>query len=144
MSEFIAPEAPRGLRASLVFAVVAGSLSAVPIGRASRRTRRIVAGVAAGGTAVAAGVAVRGLQRDAEVPAQLTPRELVAPVATASAAAAVAAGVMASSFAMDRRMEAALVKRGVSRPRLVIGVAAGVLSFLSDRVDGRFNAREER
>ncbi|WP_229053172.1 hypothetical protein [Aeromicrobium sp. Leaf350] len=141
MSEFLTPEAPRDLRASLAFSVLAGAVSAVPIGRASRRTRRLVAGLAAGGTALAAAVAVRDLLQEADAPPRLSPRELAAPAATAGAAAAVAAGVMASSFAVDRRMEAALVKRGVTRPRLLIGVAAAVMSFLADRVDGRFGDR---
>ena len=137
--------APRGLGTSVAFSVLAGLASAVPIGRASRRSRRLAAGV----SAVAAGTAAAALtagaasaERDAAAAGSAAPptaRQAVGPVLVGSLAGAAAVGVVLSSVAMDRRLESALVRRGVRRPRLALGIASAALSFAGDRLDSRVN-----
>ena len=134
---------PRSLGAAAAFSVLAGLASSVPIGRASRRTNRRVAAV----SAVAAGAAAAGLtagaasaQRDAAAEGSAAPptvRQAVGPALVGVMAGASMFGVVVASVAIDRRLEAALVKRGVQRPRLALGIASGLVSFAADRLDSR-------
>ena len=129
----------------MAFSVLAGLASAIPIGRASRRSRRLAAGisaVAAGTAAAAFTAAAASAERDAAAAgsaAPPTPRQVVGPAVIGVLAGGVDVGVVLASVAMDRRLESALVKRGVQRPRLALGIASGAASFAIDRLDGRVN-----
>lgn len=137
---------PRSLGAAAAFSVLAGLASSIPIGRASRRTNRRVAAV----SAVAVGAAAAGLtagaasaQRDAAAEGPAAPptvRQAIGPALVGVLAGAGAFGVVVTSVAIDRRLEAGLVKRGVQRPRLALGIASGLVSFAADRLDSRVAA----
>ena len=134
---------PRSLGAAAAFSVLAGLASSVPIGRASRRTNRRVAAV----SAVAVGAAAVGLtagaaaaQRDAAAGGSTAPptvRQAVGPAVAGILAGAGTFGVVVASVEIDRRLEAVLVRRGVRRPRLALGIASGVVSFAMDRLESR-------
>ena len=140
---------PRGVGASAAFSVLAGLASAIPIGRASRRTNRRVAAV----SAVAGGAAAAGLtagaasaERDAAADGPAAPptvRQAVGPALAGVLAGGGMFGVVVLSVAIDRRLEAILVRRGVQRPRLALGIASGVVSFAMDRLDSRVHRRVE-
>ena len=139
--------APRSLGAAAAFSVLAGLASSIPIGRASRRTNRRVATV----SAVAVGAAAAGLtagaaaaQRDAATEGPAAPptaRQAVGPALVGILAGAGTFGVVVASVAIDRRLEAVLVRRGVPRPRLALGIASGVVSFAMDRLESRVGPR---
>lgn len=137
--------APRGLRTSFAFSVLAGLASAVPIGRASRRSRRLAAGfsaVAAGTAAAALTATAASAEREAAAAGSAAPptaRQAVGPLLVGALAGGAAVGVVVVSVAIDRRLESVLVRRGVRRPRLALGIASGVLSFAADRLDNRVN-----
>ncbi|MCK5890234.1 MAG: hypothetical protein P1U38_03000 [Aeromicrobium sp.] len=133
---------PRDVGSAAAFSVVAGLASAIPIGRASRRARRLVAGasaVVAGAAAARLTAAAASAEREAAADGPAPPptaRQGVGPAVAGAVAAGATAGTVLASIAMDRRFEAFLGRRGVRRPRLVIGVVAGLGSFAMDRLEG--------
>ena len=121
---------------SLVIALVTGAASVVPIWRAPRAIRATVAlgvGAAVGGAAF---VGARVPEAFGETSDPVPPRPAAA---IAVAAGGLMTAVTVAGIAMDRGAERFLVERGVRRPRLVLGVAGGVLSYAIDAIDRRLS-----
>lgn len=118
-------------RQSLAFAAASGLVSLVPIGRAGRRVK-VALSAASGATAGVAGFVV--LRR------QPLPVPQAALIGAGMAGAV--AGATALGIVMDRAFEEALVRRGVRRPRLAMGVAAVGLSYVLDVLDRRVSSSD--
>ncbi|MBC9225745.1 hypothetical protein GL325_05365 [Aeromicrobium sp. 636] len=126
-------------RQSLVVALATGVVSVVPIGRAPRRVR---AAVVAGTGLVAGGAMFTALNRPHVVGFEQQPTPARPAAAIGAVVGAAAAGAMAVGVVLDREAEQFLVRRGVRRPRLVLGVAGAVLSYVFDALDRRFDTAD--
>lgn len=120
---------------STVLAVATGAASVVPVWRAPRSVRAALAG----GLGVAAGAATFV---GARVPAAFGEEHEPLPVRPAAAIAGAVGALMVAAtvagIALDRSAEGFLVRRGVRRPRLVLGVVGAGLSYAVDAADRRF------
>lgn len=121
---------------SLVFAAMTGAVSLVPLWRAPRPVRTAL--VAGSGLAMGAGV-FTVLTRPDLFDADRDPVPAPASAAVGAAAATVAAGAVAVGITADRLLEQFLVRRGVRRPRLVIGVVGFAGSYALDVLDRAFD-----
>lgn len=121
-------------RQSLAFAAASGLVSLVPIGRAPRGAK--VAVVAVSGIAAGAAGFV-ALNRPDVLGAIRAPVPAPQSALIGASLGGVAAGATALGIAMDRAFEQALVRRGVPHPRLALGAAGAVLSYVLDRMDRR-------
>jgi len=119
--------------------VATGALSVVPIGRAPRRVRTALV---AGTGLVAGGAMFTALNRPEVLGRDQEPTPARPAAAIGAAVATAAAGAVALGVVLDREAERFLVRRGVRRPRLVLGVAGGVLSYAIDMLDRRFDTED--
>lgn len=119
-------------RSSAALAVATGAFSVIPIWRAPRRVRTALFA----GTGVLTGGAVFAALRRPDVfgaRQEPAPTRVAAPIGVAAGAAAAAATAL--GLVVDREAERFLVRHGVRRPRLVLGLAGGVLYYAIDVLD---------
>lgn len=123
-------------RQSLVFAVLTGVVSTVPVWRAPRGVRTALI---AGSGALAGGAMFTALNRPHVLGSQQDPAPVPVAAAIGTAVGAAASSAVALGLVLDREAERFLVRRGVRRPRIVLGVAGGALSYVLDVLDRRFD-----
>lgn len=125
-----------GWKRPVIGGVIAGTLGMVPIWRAPFAVKAALAAVPAGAAA-----AVTGLEVHRRARAEAAPWKAAT---VAIAAGGVIGGAGAGSFALDRGAESLVRRLGARRPRILLGIAGGILHAAVDLIDAAGEAREAR
>lgn len=123
---------PTARTAAISVATALGS--AVPLWRAPRAVR---GALVAGSGLLTGGAAFVSLRTPEEIEADRQALSVPAAAGAGVAFGALAAGAVVAGLAVDREVERFLLRRGVGRPRLVMGVAAGALHWAIEGLERR-------